>query len=495
MPTRVLRVGLSETPPSLFVTKGLSGRYAALSYCWGPVKHTTTLRRHNLEDFQKGMDLSSLCRTHQEAIAVARELDMEYIWIDALCIIQGDKEDWAAEAVKMAEVYGNAYVTIIAGSSSDSRNGFLDPPSMGKSLSSHLLAYSRHDRPETQLGMCYARLPRARTTGPVDERAWCFQEGILSGRMIVYGTEQMSFRCQQRNIYEDGYSSKLDWGQNGRYVMPNLPSLKQSLPTSKEVMLRRWYTMLAQYVERQMWSPHDVFPALSGIAQLARSILGCRYLAGLWEDDMIRGLLWKSCLLFGPTSKAIPLKRPIDKETQQRVDRAPSWSWAAVEGPLWLEGREMQENKFRNPDNYRAWPVDQINHRWDVQHTMSKSMNFCELQMLGTLKQVYCSWQATTNYTQWPKRRFSRGKMQEHMVLLMSAKPTHADSSLERVVAFGLFDVKEEQATELYCVRLISEEGLMLRKTNDGTFRRLGFFLVEDAAWFDQGVVTRILLR
>ena len=81
------------------------------------------------------------------------------------------------------------------------------------------------------------------------------------------------------------------------------------------------------------------------------------------------------------------------------------------------------------------------------------------------------------------------------MVLLMSAKPTHADSSLEGVVAFGLFDVKEEQATELYCVRLISEEGLMLRKTNDGTFRRLGFFLVEDAAWFDQGVVTRILLR
>ncbi|EMD58396.1 hypothetical protein COCSADRAFT_42334, partial [Bipolaris sorokiniana ND90Pr] len=59
----------------------------------------------------------------QEALQIIRELGYRYLWIDALCIIQGDKKDWASEARKIAQVYSNAELTIVAGRSEDSAKG------------------------------------------------------------------------------------------------------------------------------------------------------------------------------------------------------------------------------------------------------------------------------------------------------------------------------------------------------------------------------------
>lgn len=37
-----------------------------------------------------------------------------YIWIDSLCIVQDDAEDWEREAAKMALIFEAAYLTIAA---------------------------------------------------------------------------------------------------------------------------------------------------------------------------------------------------------------------------------------------------------------------------------------------------------------------------------------------------------------------------------------------
>ena len=43
----------------------------------------------------------------QQAVAVTRGLGVRYLWIDALCIVQDDPEDWRVEAANMADIHFN----------------------------------------------------------------------------------------------------------------------------------------------------------------------------------------------------------------------------------------------------------------------------------------------------------------------------------------------------------------------------------------------------
>jgi hypothetical protein len=68
------------------------------------------------------MPWATIPRIFQDAIETARAIGLEYIWIDSLCIVQDDPEDWKAESKQMMAIYSNAYLTIAAtwGASSDS---------------------------------------------------------------------------------------------------------------------------------------------------------------------------------------------------------------------------------------------------------------------------------------------------------------------------------------------------------------------------------------
>jgi hypothetical protein len=48
---------------------------------------------------------------------------MWYIWIDSLCIIQDQQEDWQIESSKMGDVYRNSLFTIAATGFSDGHKG------------------------------------------------------------------------------------------------------------------------------------------------------------------------------------------------------------------------------------------------------------------------------------------------------------------------------------------------------------------------------------
>ncbi|KAJ3533791.1 hypothetical protein NM208_g7826 [Fusarium decemcellulare] len=71
---------------------------------------------------------------------------------------------------------------------------------------------------------------------------------------------------------------------------------------------------------RDLTVPEDKLPAISGVASVFGSRRQDAYLAGLWEGDIQIGLLWHSENRKG-------LKRPSKF-------RAPSWSWAAYDGPI-----------------------------------------------------------------------------------------------------------------------------------------------------------------
>jgi hypothetical protein len=60
-----------------------------------------------------------------DAIKIARWLRLQYLWVDAFCIVQGDLDDWQKEAVRMADIYAGAYITIAATRAPDYRSEIL----------------------------------------------------------------------------------------------------------------------------------------------------------------------------------------------------------------------------------------------------------------------------------------------------------------------------------------------------------------------------------
>lgn len=125
LPTRVVDVGRKGTDfaPFLLVTDGSArGRYAALTHCWGG-SIDFVLTNERLEDFQQRLPVERLAQNFKDAVHICRELGVQYLWIDCLCIIQNSEDDWTAESSKMASIYSNAFVTISALASHGSSSG------------------------------------------------------------------------------------------------------------------------------------------------------------------------------------------------------------------------------------------------------------------------------------------------------------------------------------------------------------------------------------
>lgn len=70
--------------------------------------------KSNIEERYDQFWLDDVPPTSTDAIQVALRLDIQYIWVDSLCIIQDSKRDWRREASRMADVYSKAYFTIFA---------------------------------------------------------------------------------------------------------------------------------------------------------------------------------------------------------------------------------------------------------------------------------------------------------------------------------------------------------------------------------------------
>lgn len=102
-------------------------KYVALSHCWGEQEHwpkcLTTIE--TLEERMSHIPWDIIPQTFRDAIIFTRQLGLEYIWIDSVCIVQNDHKDWERESMLMDSVYANAFVTFAAVASPDSRGGLL----------------------------------------------------------------------------------------------------------------------------------------------------------------------------------------------------------------------------------------------------------------------------------------------------------------------------------------------------------------------------------
>ncbi|KAK4186738.1 heterokaryon incompatibility protein-domain-containing protein [Podospora australis] len=303
--------------------------YAILSYCWGgdqPAK--TTMAR--LPDYQADIPLSSLPQTIQDAVTVTSGIGLTYLWVDAMCIIQDSDDDKTIQISQMHQVYRGALLTIAASATKTSLDGFLGP------RDGYFKSRLRARLDDNVFGDVLVVPSRVTPdygpseTLPLYTRGWTYQESQLSTRILAYGARETAYACIEAQ-YRDG----------GRALTHNrgVPAAKSAaqLTFSGLDPGNHWVSHLAHptgwrfvvmtFSLRAITDPGDKLLAVAAIAeyygQRFEQDLGQhkdRYLAGMWKENLLYDCLW-SVKQWTPSS--YPAKY-----------RAPSWSWAAVEGVI-----------------------------------------------------------------------------------------------------------------------------------------------------------------
>lgn len=327
-PTRLIDISHPEHPdtPRIIESKGRVGRYATLSYVWGSHRkcHLTT---SNIRSYMQRLDMQMLPQTIRDAISVARTIPVRYLWVDALCILQDSEDDKAIEIAKMEQIYQNALVVIVAACSGDVSSGFLQPRQ-----SQHNDGCSRSGRTwkvpfrieegefgTMELGCLDCDHEYSEDKEPINKRGWTLQEQLLAPRTLTYASHTLQWRCKAgtRNL---GDSIHNEYAQTEAWSS-SMTTLSKATPEPHDAILR-WMKIVDLYSSRSISLPHDKLPGLAGIANQFISILGPNYYAGVWHSFFLWQLCWQTYT--DKWSRAAPVS----------TYRAPSWSWAALDGPI-----------------------------------------------------------------------------------------------------------------------------------------------------------------
>lgn len=323
----------------LEITRGRSGTYATLSHCWGnPALIRSQSTKATLNRYRDLIPWGELPKSFQDAVILTLRLGLEYLWIDSLCILQDSREDWDKESTMMGDVYQNSFVTIAAAWSRESKGGCFSTaaPDVCMAVKDAIL-------PDPLIIGARACLVSGRAFAdaefnaynPLFDRAWVYQERLLSRRILFCNRKEFEVGCQQAHHCEcENRSLEPHFWKVGNL---NLATHRKSFGMSKgpngdglqgyhfeQKVYRNWFQVVEGYAKLSLTNKHDKLPALSAAAELANRNIPGEYLAGIWRESLMEGLLWH-------VKGRLSIPRPRGKDW-----RAPSWSWASVDTPSGL---------------------------------------------------------------------------------------------------------------------------------------------------------------
>jgi hypothetical protein len=180
-------------------TGRVPGRYIALSHRWGtyaPLKTTKTTIGIHCEE----IIFADLPRTFRDAVIVTRKLGVRYLWIESLCIVQDDPQDWLCESAMMGEIFANSYCTLAATSAEDCNGGLFVPRTMSRSVK---LTDSSGNPAITFYSSVEDQFERDLHDGELNSRGWVLQERLLSPRIIHFTAVQTFWECGSDRYSED----------------------------------------------------------------------------------------------------------------------------------------------------------------------------------------------------------------------------------------------------------------------------------------------------
>ena len=321
-------------------------QYATLSHCWGTSK-TLRLTSGSFQRFRDGVDVSELAKTFRDAVFAAKSLGIKLLWIDSFCIFQDSKEDWEQEAALMSQVYRHSFLNIAASIAVNSDAGCLRE--RVSTAERYLVQSTWTDYPNDTYYLYYDEYWRDNFASmPLKKRAWVVQELALAPRVLQLCGSQLSWECHSLNACETwptGLPPNM-WVNTTRTTSRTAStevfgfhrtdgSESVRISTNENDILNTttfrelWKHIVSDYSMCDLTFPSDKLVALSGIAKHMEQLLKIDYWAGLWAFDLIPELIWY-----------IPQPSIPKTEADSLIYRAPSWSWACLDGEVdWIVWR------------------------------------------------------------------------------------------------------------------------------------------------------------
>ncbi|KAJ4289282.1 hypothetical protein N0V88_007033 [Collariella sp. IMI 366227] len=287
LPDRVLWV---EAPLAsriqLVEPRDIRAKYVALSYCWGPTGPETYLtNRGTFESRKSGIRYQDLPPLFRDVVDCARGLGMEYVWIDRLCIIQGDAEDFRVQAGKMSEIYGAATLTLAAAAAGSEMEGIL--VERDAKWTPYSINVNVNGIGSLRLG-----------------------ERLLSARTVFFTQSALKFECRQYSVWR-GFGP----GVKG-------PSWSAQL---EDISHLSWAGLVEEYMGRDITRQSDRLPAMGAVMKRIAERKGWSPLWGMWANALVESLGWQSKTMDSGEGMAC---------SPNPGHYAPTWSWASVDGPI-----------------------------------------------------------------------------------------------------------------------------------------------------------------
>ncbi|KAK4499794.1 hypothetical protein PRZ48_007980 [Zasmidium cellare] len=330
-PTRILDVSSDKMRLIDSHQANTQKPYITLSYCWG-TKSFLRLTPETADELRAGVGIDTLPILFQQTILIAQGLGIQYLWIDCFCIIQGRSpeaiHDRQIEAARMAQVYCCGLFNIAADESTTPFEPLFRERQQSDVDPCHFSwepwvcprgMYRIEEQYETAMTLVRAHL---------HSRGWTHQERLLCSKMLHFGASQVAWECGN-GIWNETYPDGLLLRKAGRRF--NIPhSLRD------DELYAEWTGVIGTYSERSLSYPEkDKLIAVAAMA--SRYVEACArkeeggemYLAGHMRSSLLFSLCWQT----GAEAR------------RADVWRAPSWSWASIDGLL-------------------TWEVESIGWRW-----------------------------------------------------------------------------------------------------------------------------------
>lgn len=333
LPTRVINVGVDGSDFVRIYTPKVLERehYVALSYVWGQEGQPMT-NKSNIERFQlQGIPMEEVAQSTRDAVKVTRRLGLQYLWVDAVCIVQDDEDDKIHELQAMRGIYQNATLTISASRSKSALAGFTTcSPPTGCQLPFLL--------PDGTMGSVTAVPAQIQfghiITRPIDQRGWTFQERVLSKRLLIFDYGELKWRCATypvvdawwentnrtdtpENINMPGTHSERSVTSSSMNTPFNLES-EDTLPLTplafndhglmldsicsqwsflsdqrnSETRRRLWQSFVEEYSQRIFTRNEDRLPAIAGLIEALEMTWNDKCVVGIWLSRLVEDLFW-----------------------------------------------------------------------------------------------------------------------------------------------------------------------------------------------------------
>lgn len=174
----------------------------------------------------------------------------------------------------------------------------------------------------------------------MNTRGWTLQERLLSLRLLHFSEHEILWECLtcvqregSRKEVAKSYESTWEKSYSGPVIDVNMPPADHSKQMAVLSFLNEWggaeskdpyltwHKAVSYFSGRKLTYGKDKLPAISGLAAEMRLVTNGTYTAGVWEEDLLNGLCWRIYAGFDASSVTRFLRY-----------RAPSWSWASLDG-------------------------------------------------------------------------------------------------------------------------------------------------------------------